>query len=142
MNDHDCGDYAGVSNGWYVCTRCRAELAATTQWEEAHAAFHVTLPPCVLACRFEYSEELRRAAVAMAERFAAEYRKLSVLCDGEVFVLDEQAAKAHGWMPGALAEVSHEGGADMVEMTLSGRWMSAYLFMEPYASYMVGVYAR
>ena len=56
-----------------------------------------------------------------------------------VRVRNKNEAIEHGWMPGALATITYEGGVDLIE--LAGQFKrDKDFYLEPYSSYMVGVY--
>lgn len=58
-----------------------------------------------------------------------------------VRVRNARESKAHGYMSGALATVTYESsGIDMIEILGERDWAAEGLYIEAYASYMVGVY--
>lgn len=57
-------------------------------------------------------------------------------------VRDAKGAVEHGYMPGALATVTFEGGVDLISILGSRDWSTDRYFIDAYSTYMVGIFHR
>ena len=84
----------------------------------------------------------KTTALALAKRFAARVKELTGETDeASLVVPNKQKTATHGWIPGALASVSYEG-LDLAELSLREDFTTDKFYLEPYSSWLVGVYRR
>lgn len=57
-------------------------------------------------------------------------------------VRDAKGAAEHGYMPGALATVTYEGGVDLISILGARDWSTDRYYIDAYSTYMVGIFRK